>query len=653
MAKKSLAINNFRYGLITSIEPQSIPRGSSSGSLNWITEGVKIALRRGYALLGTTENTGTGRITGLGVGKKPNGDDILFRTRKQKIEYFDDVSNEWIEVGTNVLSSDVVTYGPSDSLGEDISIEPYQNPTGTQVWLNSPHAGPIKIMTANPGSYTDMYVSGTNYKGYMRIKNGRMFVWKRAGNPGNNTDLFASHLDVKADSDYTQVTAEVIASSGTLAFKASGARRICFQLVATVTGTGEIFTDNGDGTLTGNLGSTATINYTSGDYTGLGVGTIDYRWADDSAAAASPPTAASAGIANFKYTTASRVATEGFILPQSGGGDFQNLFSLNGTEYCMHKRQTWAVTISADDANVTNIIYRSKVGIPNHRAAVETADGIYYIDDTDQNDVHFRVLTLDTQSTEVLPRSVSKQFKIADVKVGVDLNNYFFDKSSAIDFGDLVLFACRTSDSLVNNRVFVFNKVTKAIDVTDYYVSCFAVYNGTLVGGDSVTDNVYTLFSGVDDDDSIIANYRESSLDNLGYEGLKRVVELTIEGDIGPNQSGKISMSTDRGPYVEVRSPSDVTNNVHAIDGTGNYVDRSQRVSVGALILGNSELGGGSDGIEAYHYRRTFRIAIDKFEFVKFKVEATGIGYLSVTEFKFEDVRIKWARTVNRYRIGR
>lgn len=651
MAKKKLSIFNFKYGIIDTIEPQSIPRGASSGSLNWVTQGTKIELRRGYNILGETRNDGVGKITGLGVASRPDGSDILYRTRKRKIEYLDVDTNDWVEVGTDALPAGVVAV---DTLGEDISIEPYQNPTGPQVWLNSPNAGPIKIMTANPGSYAEMYVLGTNYKGYMRIKNNRMYVWKRSGNPGNTTDLFGSHLDVRADSDYTQITNEVISgASGTLAFKASGARRICFQVVATVSGSGEVFTDNGDGTLSGNMGNTATINYMTGDYTGLGAGTVDYRWADDSANATAPPTNASAGIANFKFTNSARVATEGFILPQAGGGAFQNLLSLNGVEYCMHERQTWAVTISADDASVTNLIFRAKAGIPNHRAAVESADGIYYIDDSDKNDIHMRVLTLDTQSSEVLPRSISRPFKISDVRVGINLNGYLFDQAASIEFGDLVIFSCRTPDSSVNNRVIVYNKTNRANDVHDYYASCFAVYNGTLVAGDSVTDNVYTLFSGVDDDDATIANYWESSLDNLDYNGQKRVVELTIEGEVGLEQSGKILMSVDRGPFVEVRSPSDVDNNKHAIEGTGDYVDRTARVSVGPMVLGSGEIGGGGDGIEAYHYRRTFRISLDKFEFVKFRIEATGLGYLSVTEFTFDDVRLKWTRVPNRYRAGR
>lgn len=647
--KKSVEIKNWKYGLITSEEAQSLPRGACTRNLNFLTRGSKIELRRGYNLLGTTENTGTGRITGLRTAKKPNGDDILFRTRKRKLEYFDTVTDEWIEVGSDVLPAGVTTI---DSLGEDITMESYSNATGQQLWVNSPNGSLFKIMTANPASTTDMYVLGTNYKGRMRIKNGRMFVWKRNGNPPNTVDVFASKLDTKADSDYTQISAEAIGSSGstnytgTLAFKAGGARRICLQV--TFTDTVETFTDNGDGTLTGNAGGTGTINYTSGAYNitfnavTANTVTATYRWADDS----------SGGIADFAFSS-TRVAKEGFILRQAGKGDMQNLASLNGKEYCMHTKGTWVVEISVDDLELSNLIFRNKVGIPNHRAMCETGSGIYYIDDTDENDPHFRILRLEYQSTEVVPDSISKQFTLNDVKVGVDLTNYRFDKGASIEFGDLILFACRTKDSTENNRVFVYNKTNKATDVLDYYVSCFEVYDGTLVAGDSVTDNVFTLFSGNDDNQSFISGVWESSIDNLDYQGMKRVVELTIEGEIGVEQSAKLSMSLDRGSYVEVKSPSDLANGVYAIQGDGDYVDRSQRVSVGAFTLGRGEVGGGGDGIEAYHYRRTFRILLDKFEVVKFKIEPQGLGYFSLSEFTFDDVRIKGKKLPNKYRVGR
>lgn len=644
---KSVPVKDFKYGIIDSEEQQSIPRGASTRSLNYLTRGSKIELRRGYELLGTTENAGAGKITGLGVAKKPDGSDIIFRTRKRKIEFLNTGDNDWDEVGTDAMPAAVVA---DDALGEEISIEGYQNTTGPQVWLNSKNCGPIKIMTANPASYTEMYVLGTNYKGRMRIKSNRSWVWNRFGTPPNRTDLFASQLDSKASSDYTQISGESIGTSGsltysgTLAFKAAGARRICFEV--TFTDTSETFTDNGDGTLTGSAGGTGTINYTSGAYSitfnvvAAGAVTATYRWADDST---------TDGIANFTYS-ATRTAGQGFILSQAGGGDFENLMSLNGVEYCMHKRKTWSVTISVDDVDITNLIFRDKVGIPNWRAAIETADGIYYVDDTDENDPHLRLLTLDTQSSQVIPRSISKPFKINDVKVGIDLTDYRFDQAAAIEFGDFVLFACRTSDSEDNNRVLVHNKTNKATDVLDYYVSCFAVYDGSLVAGDSITDNVFILFSGVDDlKAESIGNYWESNLENLGWSGLKKCIELTLEGEIGPEQSVKVSISVDRGTYTQVRSPDDVTNNKYAIEGDGDYVDSGQSVNVGAYTLGRGEIGGGSGSLTAYHFRRSFRIAIGKFEYIKFKVEAMALGYFSLSEFTYRDVRVKSQKLPAKY----
>src|SRR5690349_21520446 len=102
---KNVPIKDFKYGLIDSIEDITIPRGASSRMLNFLTKGSKIELRRGYTLLGTTENTGSGRITGLCVAKKPDGTDIVFRTRKRKIEYLDRSTNDWIEVGSNILEA--------------------------------------------------------------------------------------------------------------------------------------------------------------------------------------------------------------------------------------------------------------------------------------------------------------------------------------------------------------------------------------------------------------------------------------------------------------------------------------------------------------------------------------------------------------------
>lgn len=889
---KRLEINEFKYGTIDSVEDSAIPRGAASRSLNWLTKGVSVELRRGMALLGATENTGLGHISGLAVAQKPSGEEIVYRTRKRKVEYLDVATGDWVEVGTDTLPAAVIA---ADVLGEDISIQPYQNLTGYQVWLNSPNAGPHKINTANPGDILNL-TSARNYKGKMRVKSNRQFLWGRLKDYLN---IYGSKLDSKNDSDYTLVTDEVASTSGTLAFKGEdatgkdftvssttetidsygeanadqgsalrsgasiffgqsfhnsvlakiatakfflkknnsptgnatakiyahtgtfgaggvptgaalatsdnfdvstltttsqlitftfsganlidlsantdycielsysggdasnyivaswdgsgstapgsmnssldgstwipnatydavfyvygttystfdstthgfahgdvvrasttatlptgltaattyylywvsansfylyadadfvtqvkptsagsgthtikkyGALRTCFSLSFT-DGT-ESFTDNGDGTLTGSAGGTGTINYTTGVYALTFNGTpgaikATYNWCDDT----------DGGIADFRFSD-TRLAGEGFVRLQGSSGNFQNIASYNLDEYCFHENKTWSLIIATDDSTVSSVIYRDRVGIPNHRAMVETGDGIYYIDDTDKNEPHFRLMSLAYQSIsgEVVPNSISKQRKLAELKVGVNLADYVFDRGVAIEFGDLVLFACRTMSSEKNNRVFIYNKVSKAFDVADYSVSCFAIYNGTLIAGDDISDNVYTLLSGTDDDESDIGNYWEGSLDNLGASQLKRAVQVVLDGNIGPEQAINISLSVDNGPFTEIRAQEDVTLDQRAIEGGGYYVDKSQKVNVGALTLGRGEIGGGGPGLEAYHYRRQFRIALDKFEFVKIRFEATKLGYASISEFTFHDVRIKWGKVPNKYRENR
>ena len=628
---KSVTLKDFQWGTIDSVEPTSIPATAATRSLNWVTEGTKISLRRGYARLGLTENTGTGTISGLYVAKKiglTETTEIPFRKNGRKLEYYDATTDDWVESGTNVF--------PVAATDDDATLTGYISAAGAQLWACSPHSTLIKVMTANPGDVTAMYDSTKNTYGYIAIKQNRMFQWDGK----DRTGLRGSYIDKDEAGDFTQISAEDIGAagsktySGTLAFKDAGAKRTCLEV--TFTDGTETFTDNLDGTLTGSAGGTGTINYTTGAYsitfnaTAGGSVTSTYRWEDSTAT----------GIADFTKS-GTRTAGQGFVFRQDdGGGVFRNLMSIGGTEYCFHDSKTWALTLSSDDTAATNLIYRGRVGIPNFRAAVETGDGVYYVDDTDQNDPHLRLLSFDMGGSEVTPKSVSKRLKLNNERVGKSFVGYEFDKAAMTEWGDYILMACRTSDSTVNNRVFTYNKQTGAIDEHDYYVSCFGIYGGTLIAGDSLSANVYTLFSGYDDDESTIANYWEGSLNDFGETRLKRQKKIVVQGEIGPEQLLKVYVSIDRGSFTEVGT----------IEGTGTYVDTSQRVNVGSLTIGSGEAGGGGDGVTAYNYVREFRLDIDMFQLIKLKFEATALGYASVSTVEMKDLRTKWAKVPIKYR---
>lgn len=647
MPIQTLKISTYKYGTVDSIEDRSIPRGAASKALNWLTKGDKIELRRGSKFLGDSSvNSGTGKATGIRVARDVNGNDQLFGTYGKKLKYFDRTTEEWVENGSNLLGDDVVD---SNGFGkEPISMSPYTSLAGNQMFANSPNsAGLFKIMVSNPGDNTNLYVANTNFKGHIKIDTNRMLLW---GRNADKTGLYGSYIDTQT---YTTVSAENLSGSGktytgTLAFKGSNARATCFGIsVSDVGGISEVFTDNYDGTLSSPEGGTGTINYTTGAYNltfnGTPTGTVkaDYQHED----------AATNGIADFTKSSP-RTAGQGFVFRQDeGGGDLKRVNQYDQIYYCMHVKKTWVLNIGSDDTNATNLPYREKVGIPNERASVETGDGIYYIDDQDPSDKKCRLLTYDLAgSSKVIPIAISNN---------IDLTDYRFDQAAAAEFGDLILFACATNDSTrtidgktesINNRVLVYDKIWKAWDILDYAVSAFEVYDGALVCGDSYSDNFLQLFSDfVDIADADIPNYWEGNLDNLDLEGLKKTKRLVLQGAIAPTQKLKVSLSLDNGPFVEIKHPDDADTE-YAIEGDGAYIDQTQRVSVGAAVLGRSELGGGGDGVQAYNYQRIIPLRLDKFEVIKIRYEAVGVGYVSVSTQTYWDIRYKGTKVPSKYR---
>ena len=619
-------------GTIDLIEPNSIPIGSISKSLNFLTKGDHMELRRGSKILGA--DIGAGSVAGLGVGTKldSSGTEIPFRKRHgtRKFEYYDSVTEGWLETGSDAA--------PTASNSDDFEFDTYGSQAGAQGFWSSPLSSIYKILIANPGSITDLL--STVFRGFIRIKQSRMFLWNRNAASGSGRkdeqNVYMSYIDARA---YTTVTAEALASvaTATLAFKAAGSKRTCFGVVITHTASGEILSDNRDGTLTGDLGASGTINYTTGAVTTtlVGAGTADYQWEDTT----------STGIADFSFS-ATRVAAQGNVLIQGDGGPLMGIESYGDTEYCMHKRNTYALTLTKDDTAASNLIFRDREGIPNHRAIKGTSLGIFYINAVDKGQPRLKVIRLQGGSTAIDGKVVSDN---------IDLSAYLFDKCFIEEWEDYIIVGCRTEGSASNNRFVMYNKIWKAFDIVDYWGLCAKVYGGTLIFGESITGNVVTVFSGSDDDGSVVDGFAELNEWDLEYPGvLKKVKYLEIEGNIGPDQVFDVKASVDDGAFVTIGQ----------ILGSGSYVDRSQSVDVGADTIGRHPIGGQvgvGDNITAYHYFRSLPMRLDKFERVKIRFERgiditdplapiDGIGYFSFSLVRFRDIRVKNNKIPQKYR---
>ena len=601
------------------VEDYSIPDGAASNSKNWLTKGDKIELRKGYKVLGT-EQTGVGKIDGLHVTFKVNGTQILYRKRGKKLEYYDTGTSDWVEVGTDLF--------PVAATTDEASFANYASLAGNQMFICTPNSGPYKIMTANPGSYTDLTDSTKNFQGYIKVKQNRMFLWNRNK---DKTGIYGSYIDTAT---YTTVSGENVGTgdgstttfNDTLVFKSGGAVRTCFGI--SVTDGTETFSDNYDGTLTGSAGGTGTINYTSGAIsitfavapTNLQAITCDYQWENSN----------NNGITDFTKS-ATRTAGQGFVFRQDdGGGQSQNVLSYGDDEYCLHRLKSWVLTLTATDTNATNLIYRDNVGIPNWRAAVATGDGVYFIDDYDQTDPKFRLLTLNNVSTQVIPIPVSD---------ALNLEDYRFDTGVAQENGELIVFECRHKDSTENDTTFVYDKRYKSFDRLDYNFSCLAIYNGALVAGDSLSDNVIELFSGFDDNTTTIANFWEGNLTKLKIEELKRLKRFWVQGEISRDQVLEISLSFDRGPFVLVGTQN----------GDDDNVDSGARTVIGSDAIGESTLGG-ETSVNVYNYIKEIKLTQDKFYEVKIRFECTALGFCSVSSYTYHDILLKGFKLPPRYR---
>lgn len=614
----SLDIVDFKYGINNYLVPQRIPRGSASDSLNFLTLGSKIELRHGYSLLGNTRNIGTGHINGLFTAHTWDGTEVVFRANGTKLEYLNSADPaDWVEVGTNLLAD------------EDISFSEYFSPAGAQLWVSSTNSGLYKIMTANPGSAKNIYTSGKNFKGRIQIKSNRMLLWNYLNNgqitnvPGrsSNNALQFSYIDNQI---YTLTTAEVLGSgdgnnktfTGTLA-QITGVRT---GFAVSVTDGVETFTDNFGGGLVGSAGGTGTINYTTGAISvtfntapaaASNNVTVTYQYEDST----------NKGIADFTRS-ATRLAGEGATFLQNEGGDLLNVFSYNNVEYCVHENKAYAVTVSTDDTLATNLIYRDNLGMPNWRAGVATADGIYYLDNTDNSRQYFSVIRYNTTGQQVLPEDLSTEI--------LDLVGYSFDKSFAIEWNQYIVFAARTNDSTENNRLFLYSKIFGSWDIIDFFCSTLSIKSGALIGGDSVTDNVYTLFANFDDDNNVPNAYWIGNIDDYGIQGLKKTRKLWLEGEIQPDQSYDIDISLDRGEFV----------NVGTIQGDGTYVDSGTSVEVGTNVIGQQVIGGGNVGVvTANHYLHQIRLELGKFRTIQIRFTTKGIGYVSISMYKYFDIR--------------
>lgn len=627
-------------------KPQQIPRGAAQASLNFLTKGTWVELRPGYHPLGD-EVSGAGKCLGYFTAHKWDGTEVPFKaTLDGKLSYFDGTT--WHEVGSNILAG-------AAAVGENVYMDEYFSPAGAQLWISSPSSDLIKIMVANPGSYLSQFNPNKNFKGRMRIIQNSMWMWhyivsstvSNVISQATKSTVQRSYIDSQAYQTQTDNNTALGTSvgpttiTGTLT-KNSVTAATVFGVVITDTDTpSEIFTDDYLGHLIGSLGGVGTINYSTGAFS---ITPKNAPVSPSLSATYSYEDSTAGGIADFSKSS-TRAAGQGVAWIQNNGGDILGVNPYNGSYYILHQRNAWVITPTADDTGATNVIYRDNIYLAGERGSVATADGVYYIDDhsngmrdvTDSSRPFIGLLTYNPIASQVLPVDLSSDI--------LDLSVYDFDQCFAIRALDYVLFFCRTTDSSQNNRCIAYNtklssKKMRIFDILDYEANCAGIYGGQIMGADSISNNVYKLFDGFDDNNGLINATWIGNQDDHGIPGLKQTKKLWAEGYIAVNQSVDVYVQLDANTAVKMGT----------ISGSGNYIDQGQAVTIGSLQIGVYPIGGPSDSPIAFHYLIQITINSQKYKYFTISFVPTAIGYFSFQMYANYDIRVNVDKLPQKYR---
>lgn len=589
-------------------DPELISSQAAQDSLGWISTDGQIELTRGRFLIGA-EETANGFVKGEGWGYTVTGVKVHFRKINTKIQYYNTSTQLWVDVVTGLTDSAEYTFSP------------YQSLAGTFIYATGID-GIYKIHTANPGDYCSMYDSTKNYKGYSMIVQSRMSMWNVKG---ALTTHYLSYTDSAQDSSvYTTVSAEAFASlGGTLAFKAGDAKRTCFSVRPTITGTGEVYTDNYDGTLTGSLGGTGTINYTTGVFTlsNAGVGTVNYSWEMTN----------NKGVTDFTFS-GTRTALQGDVVRQDEGGDaILNIVFHDGSYYSIKTSSVYKLTIADTGLTFSNTVFRKNIGMPYWRSVIVTSKGIVFMDTSNVTKPQLTILQPNITGDNLEPVILASQFNFSD---------YIWDACPFGTFGEFIVFSGRTTNSTINNRLFLYNVRRGTIDVLPYGAKTITNSEGYLYVGDTLTDNIYSVLDGFDDDGDTIENYWISNDELYKSQNLKKVKYMRFKGLITPSQSVSVYLSYDGDAFVLIGT----------ILGNGTYVDFLNNYTIGSNGIGLAEIGGEIGSITGSTFLCQLKVSSPKFRKRTLKLVANNTGYVNFSMYEDFDIRTFEQRLPAKYR---
>lgn len=679
MNEETRSIQIFKSGTHNLLDSEIIPRDAATVSKNWINKNGRIQLAPGKLRVGAEGVSG--KITGEEFGYKIDGTKIHYRKAGTKIQYLN--GSTWTDIITGLTSDEDYTLSNYSSLAGAFTF--FTGYDGIWKINNANPASALAMYdaTKNFKGYsfidkgrmilwgraedkTGLYGSKidpqtTNYTTItlesLATGNGSTASYAGIfGFKGTTTTRNAFAFTLYAPTTTTQnITGITVASSAVISMSnTTGLSVGDYVVVYSVAGMTQINSKVGRITaLTLNTNITVDINSTGfSAYTSGGTvckvtlesdnflggwktlsGAINYvtgawnvvfsanvpnncpilvtyKWEDSNIG----------GLTDFSKS-ATRLAAEGFVVPQDLGGDaIKNVLIGPNGYYSMKANSSYLFAIDSTDLNPSNDVYNNNIGVPSLRSSIATSKGIIFMNTANPERPEMTILERNIATTDLKPKALFPQFDFA-------LFNY--DDCTINTFDTYILVACKTLESSTNDTILLCNMVDNNVTVTSYSARTFARDSKNLYMGSSIVESVYNLYNGYDDDGFAIDNFWTGKDDNLmtsqtigKVAELKKIKELRLRGRISSGQKCEV--------YLNYDNSGDQL--VGTILGTGSYVDTTSTQTVGANLIGGAVVGGDtaidiSDFYVEIHLRK-----VPKFKTRKLTFKAIGIGYVDICE---------------------
>jgi len=161
-----------------------------------------------------------------------------------------------------------------------------------------------------------------------------------------------------------------------------------------------------------------------------------------------------------------------------------------------------------------------------------------------------------------------------------------------------------------------------------------------LFAGSSVSQDVYKLYNGYDDDGYAISNYWTGKAETWGSDNLKKYRKIWLKGNISANQSYQVYINYDNNGFQLVGT----------VLGSGSYVDYTSPQTVGSNVVGGAQVGG-DEAIETFPYFLEIGLRkVPKFRNRQMKFIALGIGYVDIDSQIDKDIDTYEGKLPSRFR---